>query len=86
MAKTTTRHAPPEIPAGRRPEEFLRDEDLVGYHERRLAAALEADPDGDHAELRRAHRSARKAAALTAEAVAEAEAAALRELEEGDPA
>lgn len=53
------------LPDGTRPEEFLRDEDLVGLYERQLASL----PDTDSKVRRRVQRqllAARRAAALTA--------------------
>jgi hypothetical protein len=58
------------LPEGTRPEEFLRDEDLAAFRERELAAA---DPEAPgYAELRQAARLARRAARMTALAIAEA--------------
>ena len=56
---------PEHLPDGTRPEEFLRDEDLVGFYERHLATF----PDTDSKARRHVERqlaAARRAAALTA--------------------
>lgn len=68
---TAAEMAPEHLPEHARPEEFLSDADLVGYHERALAE-LSSDDDG-YAEAKAALLGARKARAMTAETIAEIE-------------
>lgn len=70
MPKTPSKY---DVPAGRRPEEFLNDAELVEYH------ALQAADDPTPENIR-AHARAKVAAALTEGSVAETLAAGEAEL------
>lgn len=63
-----------EVPEGRKAKEFLNDAQLLEFHEDILAAAPADHPDLDA--LVYNVKMARRAAALTAEGIAEAEAEA----------
>lgn len=69
-----------DVPKGARPEEFLTDEDLVGFYARQLEGMAEDDPARE--ETVAAHRRARRAAAANAEAIREAQEDAELELDD----
>lgn len=53
------------VPDGARPEEFLRDEDLVGLYQRQLDSLPDTDSKA-RGRVQRQLQAARRAAALTA--------------------
>lgn len=63
MPKTKDTISLADIPAGRDPAEFLKDEDLAKFYERELAA-LPADDEGRPALIAKV-RAARISAAIT---------------------
>lgn len=67
-----------ELPEGARPEEFLRDEDLVGYYERQLAELEPDDPAVPELKVRR--KAAIRAAGAVRMSIAEYEAEAAAEI------
>ena len=73
MIQTAQTQTGDAIPEGSRPEEFLRDADLVAFYEREVAACPE-DTDRDrYNELRARLKAARKAAMFTEIALLDAD-------------
>ncbi len=67
-----------DLPEGARPEQFLTDADMVGYRQRELDAIPAGDPRRPDAV--RALKQSMKAALITSENIAEADALAAEEL------